>query len=157
MRPSLPHATRNNGRRLRPRPQEHTTGMRKMDNRPALPTAVGKLTAVEPQRQRFLTVRIIVTTFHSTRSTTDSLTSKQAIRLGLADDGGLFVSDQLGETKVSIDDLAGMSYQAIAQRVLGALLPDFTEEELAQCIAEAYGNSGPTRRSPRSSRLVTTT
>lgn len=80
-----------------------------------------------------------MTTFHSTRSTTDSLTSKQAIRLGLADDGGLFVSDQLGETKVSIDDLAGMSYQAIAQRVLGALLPDFTEEELAQCIAEAYG------------------
>ncbi|WP_335341296.1 threonine synthase [Bifidobacterium erythrocebi] len=82
----------------------------------------------------------MVTTFHSTRSTTDSLTSKQAIRLGLADDGGLFVSDQLGETKVAIDDLAGMSYQAIAQRVLGALLPDFTDEELAQCIAEAYGD-----------------
>ena len=81
-----------------------------------------------------------MTTFHSTRSTTDSLTSKQAIRLGLADDGGLFVSDQLGETKVAIDDLAGMSYQAIAQRVLGALLPDFTDEELAQCIAEAYGD-----------------
>ena len=81
-----------------------------------------------------------MTTFHSTRSTTDSLTSKQAIRLGLADDGGLFVSDQLGETKVAIDDLASMSYQAIAQRVLGALLPDFTDEELVQCIAEAYGD-----------------
>ena len=81
-----------------------------------------------------------MTTFHSTRNTTDSLTSKQAIRLGLADDGGLFVSDQLGETKVAIDNLAGMSYQAIAQRVLGALLPDFTDKELAQCIAEAYGD-----------------
>ncbi|WP_172143927.1 threonine synthase [Bifidobacterium panos] len=82
----------------------------------------------------------MVTTFHSTRSTTDSLTSKQAIRKGIADDGGLFVSDQLGETKVDIADLAGMSYQAMAQRVLGALLPDFTEEELAQCIAAAYGD-----------------
>ncbi|NMN01550.1 threonine synthase [Bifidobacterium sp. DSM 109963] len=81
-----------------------------------------------------------MTTFHSTRSTTDSLTSKQAIRKGIADDGGLFVSDQLGETKVDIADLAGMSYQAMAQRVLGALLPDFTEEELAQCIAAAYGD-----------------
>ena len=78
-------------------------------------------------------------TFHSTRSTTDSLTSKQAIRKGIADDGGLFVSDQLGEAKVDISDLAGMSYQAIAQRVLGALLPDFTPEELAECIAQAYG------------------
>ena len=81
-----------------------------------------------------------MTTFHSTRSTTDSLTSKQAIRKGIADDGGLFVSDQLGETKVDIAHLAGMSYQSMAQRVLGALLPDFTEEELAQCIAAAYGD-----------------
>ena len=32
-----------------------------------------------------------MTTFHSTRSTTDSLTSKQAIRKGIADDGGLIV------------------------------------------------------------------
>ncbi|OZG68932.1 threonine synthase [Bifidobacterium eulemuris] len=81
----------------------------------------------------------MTTTFHSTRSTTDSLTSKQAIRKGIADDGGLFVSDSLGETKVRIDDLAGMGYQDIAARVLGALLPDFTEAELADCIAEAYG------------------
>lgn len=81
-----------------------------------------------------------MTTFHSTRSTTDSLTSKQAIRQGLAADGGLFVSDQLGETKVRIDDLAGMAYQDIAARVLGALLPDFTDGELADCIGAAYGD-----------------
>lgn len=80
-----------------------------------------------------------MTTFHSTRSTTDALTSKQAIRKGIADDGGLFVSDQLGETKVMIDDLATLSYQQIAQRVLGALLPDFSEQELAECIEAAYG------------------
>ncbi len=43
-----------------------------------------------------------MTTFHSTRSTTDSLTSKQAIRKGIADDGGLFVTDSLGETHVDV-------------------------------------------------------
>ena len=52
-----------------------------------------------------------MTTFHSTRSTTDSLTSKQAIRKGIADDGGLFVTDSLGETKVDIASLTGKPYQ----------------------------------------------
>lgn len=80
-----------------------------------------------------------MTTFHSTRSTTDSLTSKQAIRKGIADDGGLFVTDSLGETHVDIASLAGKSYQQIAFDVLSVLLPDFTEDELKECITEAYG------------------
>ena len=75
---------------------------------------------------------IVTTTFHSTRSTTDSLTAKQAIRKGIADDGGLFVSDALGKTKVDVASLPGKSYQQIAAEVLGALLPDFTAEELGQ-------------------------
>ena len=75
-----------------------------------------------------------MTTFHSTRSTTDSLTSKQAIRKGIADDGGLFVTDSLGETHVDIASLAGKSYQQIAFDVLSVLLPDFTETELKACI-----------------------
>ena len=78
-------------------------------------------------------------TFHSTRSTTDSLTSKQDIRKGIADDGGLFVTDALGDTQIDVAALAGKSYQQIAQEVLGALLPDFTDEELAQCVRDAYG------------------
>ena len=78
-------------------------------------------------------------TFHSTRSTTDSLTSKQAIRKGIADDGGLFVTDALGDTQIDVASLAGKSYQHIAQEVLGALLPDFTDDELAQCVRDAYG------------------
>ena len=81
----------------------------------------------------------MTTPFHSTRSTTDSLTAKQAIRKGIADDGGLFVSDALGKTKVDVASLPGKSYQQIAAEVLGALLPDFTAEELGQCIADAYG------------------
>lgn len=99
-----------------------------------------------------------MTTFHSTRSTTDSLTSKQAIRKGIADDGGLFVTDSLGETHVDVASLAGKSYQQIAFDVLSVLLPDFSETELKACIDEAYGAQLVRRkRSPRSSRSAMTT
>lgn len=81
-----------------------------------------------------------MTTFHSTRSSTDALTSKEAIRKGIADDGGLFVTDQLGETTIDIATLQGKTYQQIAQDVLSVLLPDFTAEELQHCISEAYGD-----------------
>ena len=80
-----------------------------------------------------------MTTFHSTRSTTDSLTSKQAIRQGIAADGGLFVTDALGETRVDVAELVGKSYQDIAVTVLDALLPDFSEAELRECVEAAYG------------------
>jgi threonine synthase len=82
----------------------------------------------------------MVNTFHSTRGHADSLTSKQAIRLGLADDGGLFVTDGLGERGIDLSRLAGRPYQDIAQDVLSALLPDFTHEELRDCIAAAYAD-----------------
>lgn len=77
--------------------------------------------------------------FHSTRSNTESLTAKQAIRQGIAEDGGLFVSDELGETTIDISNLANQSYQEIATNVLRVLLPDFSQEELQQCVREAYG------------------
>ena len=84
-------------------------------------------------------------TFHSTRGVNDAingeaLSAKQAIRRGLAEDGGLFVTDALGERTVDVAALVGKSYQEIAASVLGALLDDFDEAELAQCIAEAYGS-----------------
>ena len=87
-----------------------------------------------------------MTTFHSTRSTTDSLTSKQAIRKGIADDGGLFVTDSLGETHVDIASLAGKSYQQIAFDVLSVLLPDYTGPSSRSASTRRTARSGPTRR-----------
>ena len=77
--------------------------------------------------------------FHSTRSTDIQVTAKQAIRQGIADDGGLFVSDSLGAKIIDVESLLGKSYQEIALEVLSALLPDFSEEELRECIEGAYG------------------
>ncbi|MFT8639864.1 threonine synthase [Bifidobacterium sp.] len=78
-------------------------------------------------------------TFHSTRGIADQLTSKQAIRKGIASDGGLFVSDSLGDVQIDLDTITDKSYQDIARIVLGALLPDFTQTELAECVGGAYG------------------
>ena len=42
----------------------------------------------------------MTTFYHSTRSSEDSVTSKQAILAGIAPDGGLYVCDALGEKGV---------------------------------------------------------
>ena len=80
------------------------------------------------------------TLFHSTRGGASLLTSKQAIRRGIAPDGGLFVSDALGTRQIDPDALVEASYQRIAAHVLGVLLPDFTADELDACIRAAYGD-----------------
>ena len=76
--------------------------------------------------------------YHSTRSRAISRTSKEAIREGLAPDGGLFVCDALGAEKFEVSRLAEMSYSEIAQAVLQMLLPDYTSDEIAACVREAY-------------------
>lgn len=77
--------------------------------------------------------------YHSTRSRALSCSSKDAIRRGIAPDGGLFVSDGLGAKKLDVNALAEMDYHAIARTVLQLLLPDFTADEIAACVEEAYG------------------
>ena len=79
--------------------------------------------------------------YHSTRSRALSCSSKDAIRRGIAPDGGLFVSDGLGAKKLDVNTLAEMDYHAIARAVLQLLLPDFTADEIASCVAEAYGTT----------------
>ena len=77
-------------------------------------------------------------TYQSTRSAATKVTASQAILKGLADDGGLFVPDQIPQLDVSLDLIAKMSYQEIAYVVMKEFLTDFTEEELKYCINSAY-------------------
>ncbi len=76
--------------------------------------------------------------YHSTRSAQTTLTSKEAIRKGIAPDGGLYVSDELGAVTLDLSTLAEKSYFELAREVLGALLPDYSAEEIAACVSEAY-------------------
>ena len=76
--------------------------------------------------------------YSSTRNKNVKFTASEAILKGLADDGGLFVPDSIPSLDVSLDELAKMSYQETAYEVMKLLLSDFTEEELKNCINQAY-------------------
>ena len=76
--------------------------------------------------------------YHSTRSMVPTCTSKEAIRRGIAPDGGLYVSDELGSYTVDVNTLASKTYPELAREVMGALLPDYTADEIAACVEEAY-------------------
>ena len=80
-------------------------------------------------------------TYHSTRSRTAQLSAKEAIRRGIAPDGGLYVSDELGQSKIDLEGLANKDYFELAREALGTLLPDYTADEIAACVDEAYGST----------------
>ena len=76
--------------------------------------------------------------YSSTRNSDKKITASQAILKGLADDGGLFVPESIPSLDVSLEDLAKMSYQETAYAVMKQFFTDFTEEELKNCINNAY-------------------
>lgn len=76
--------------------------------------------------------------FTSTRNPEEKVTASAAILKGLAEDGGLFVPNEIPKLDVALSDLAKMSYQETAYTVMSKFLTDFTEEELRHCINCAY-------------------
>ncbi len=76
--------------------------------------------------------------YRSTRNAENRVTASQAILKGLAEDGGLFVPEQIPELGLSLDALAGLSYQETAYEVMKQFLTDYTEQELKDCIRSAY-------------------
>ena len=76
--------------------------------------------------------------YRSTRNAEETATASQAILKGLANEGGLFVPDEIPELDVSLEALADMSYQEVAYEVMSRMLTDFTEDELKTCISGAY-------------------
>ena len=70
----------------------------------------------------------------STRSGSYSMPSHQAVIQGLCPDGGLFVPEDLN-IRIDLDALKDASYQEIAEAVIGAFFPDYTQEEIRQGCA----------------------
>jgi threonine synthase len=64
--------------------------------------------------------------------------SKEAILQGLCPDGGLYVSDDMLGTKLDIRAMMLMDYEEIVFTVFRALLTDYSDEELKDCISKAY-------------------
>jgi threonine synthase len=76
--------------------------------------------------------------FRSTRNADNQVTASQAVLKGLAEDGGLYVPEQLPKLDVELEELAGLSYHETAYAVMKQFLTDYTEEELKDCISKAY-------------------
>ena len=79
--------------------------------------------------------------YQSTRDKTISISSAEAIKIGLSHEGGLFVPESIPQ--ITLDDLTALStatYNERARFVLGRFLTDFSDDELSSCVENAYGN-----------------
>ena len=76
--------------------------------------------------------------YKSTRNSELKVSASEAILKGLSSDGGLFVPEKLPVLEVSMDALKDMTYQECAYEVMKQFRTDFTEEELKNCIRNAY-------------------
>ncbi len=77
--------------------------------------------------------------YESTRGGFRNITSAEAIKRGLAPDGGLFVPETAVKlTPEEIYSLAEMDYRERAVFILSRFLDDYTVQELAECVNGAY-------------------
>lgn len=83
--------------------------------------------------------------YRSTRNAEETATASMAILKGLANEGGLFVPDEIPALDVSIEALSKMDYREVAYNVMKLMLTDFTEEELRACINSAYDDKFDTK------------
>ncbi|UQS86205.1 threonine synthase (plasmid) [Nicoliella spurrieriana] len=77
----------------------------------------------------------------STRNANIKIDAKQAIIKGFSDDKGLFVLPDLSNRHVELSTLIKKDYLGMAAEILKVLLPDFSNEEINQCLHNAYDHS----------------
>lgn len=77
--------------------------------------------------------------YFSTRSDKYTVESAEAIKTGIAPDGGLFVPENLPKVSLNaLEEFSNLSYPDLAKKVLGLYLTDYTDEELNDCTQSAY-------------------
>ncbi len=77
--------------------------------------------------------------YQSSRGKYSSITASEAIKMGIAPDGGLFVPDHIpGLQPEDFKQMQTQSYQERACKILAYYLEDFTEKEISACVAAAY-------------------
>jgi threonine synthase len=77
--------------------------------------------------------------YTSTRNNSVDISSAQAIKQGLSEEGGLLIPVDIPHfSEEEIASFAPMSYQERAFQVLRQFLTDYSDEELKDCISKAY-------------------
>ncbi|MBE6914758.1 MAG: threonine synthase [Ruminococcaceae bacterium] len=80
--------------------------------------------------------------YFSTRNDSVKYTSAQAIAMGLAPDGGLFVPETIpAVTAEELAELCKQDYRGRAVNIMHRFLEDFTEAELREYVAHAYADN----------------
>ncbi|MCR5149129.1 MAG: threonine synthase [Eubacterium sp.] len=83
--------------------------------------------------------------YRSTRNSQETATASEAILKGLAENGGLFVPDEIPAMDKTLEELSKMDYREVAFEVMKLMFTDFTEEELKYCINNAYDDKFDTK------------
>lgn len=79
--------------------------------------------------------------YRSTRGNKDqTLTGAAAVLQGLAPDGGLYVPVKFPQPEVKLAELNKLSYQQVVRTVLQWFFDDFSDNQLGNSVAAAYGD-----------------
>ena len=76
--------------------------------------------------------------YKSTRGKGKTVTASQAIVKGLAEDGGLYVPQEIPKLGRSLEALIDMNYRELAFYIMKMYFDDFSDEELKACVDSAY-------------------
>ena len=76
--------------------------------------------------------------YRSTRNPDLSLTASQVILQGISEDGGLFVPESLPNLREDFPAFVQMDYSTLAKRIFSHFLTDFSQEEINDCVDNAY-------------------
>lgn len=75
----------------------------------------------------------------STRGQTRPHTFSEAVEVGLATDGGLFLPEQLPQISHRLAGWQGLSYAQVAAEFLSLFAPEISKEEWQELTSQAYG------------------
>ncbi|ENK1242114.1 threonine synthase [Clostridium botulinum] len=76
--------------------------------------------------------------YKSTRGEEKNVKASEAIIRGIAEDGGLYVPEELPKIDKSFKELENMDYKELAFYIMKKYFDDFDEKELKECIDKAY-------------------
>ncbi len=78
--------------------------------------------------------------YHSTRNEKLVISPSNAVIKGIADDGGLYMFADKEAIKFDYRELMGKSTFAMASKIIGTLIDDFSIEEMDELVSLAYTN-----------------
>ena len=79
--------------------------------------------------------------YYSTRNKNIKATSAEAVLLGLAPDGGLFLPESFSEAKISLESTLTMTSNEISAEILSRFFTDFSYNEINEIVNLAYNGT----------------